>query len=191
MSGGRTGVDGTDYVHTIIRVTLKNGESYAVDIAGAQYGWHEPVTPWQLYNASRVREIKDVPPFGGTRASYKTRVNNMSEQRKWIHSIKENFAERVDCALAWWQRGNILSIDLLRLPEHEFQKRQTSLLSCVDDFMQRYKTFQDSYGGFNVSGDFKHGGFDRDFTSSALGTVNPDGLALFTPIVDSTITMRG
>lgn len=185
MSEGRTGIDGTDYAHTIIRVTLKHGESYSVDIAGAQYGWHEPVTPWQLYNTSRVREIKEVAPFGGTRTCYKTEAINMSEQREWIHSIKENFAERVDCALARWQRVNILSTDLLRLPEHEFQKRQTSLLGCVDEFMQRYKAFQDSYGGFNVAGGFEHEGFDRDFTSSALGTVNPDRVALLTPIVDS------
>ena len=109
----------------------------------------------------------------------------MSEQRKWIHSIKEDFAEGVDLALAWWQRVNIMSTDLLRLPEHEFQKRQTSLLGCVDEFMQRYKAFQDSYGGFNVAGGFEHEGFDRDFTSSALGTVNPDRVALLTPIVDS------
>ncbi len=184
MIEGRTRIDGTDYAHNIIRVTLKNGESYALDIAGAQYGWHEPVTPWQLYNTSRVREIKDVAPFGGTRTCYKTGANNMSEQRKWIHSIKEDFAEGVDLALAWWQRVNIMSTDLLRLPEHEFQKRQTSLLGCVDEFMQRYKAFQDSNGGFDITGGFNEG-FDRKFTSSALGTVSPDGVALLTPIVDS------
>ena len=154
---------------------MKNGETYALDMAGAQYGWHESVTPWQLYNTSRVRGIKDVLPFGGTRVFCKTRADNMGGQRKWIHTIKENFAESVDNAMAKWQRSNVSSSDLLRLPEHEFQKEQASLLNAVDDFLHRRKVCQEAHDIFNVSEGFKHGIYDREFTSSALGSVSPEG----------------
>lgn len=164
-------IDGTDYAHTIIRVTTMNGETYALDMAGAQYGWYEPVTPWQSYNTSRVREIKDVVPFGGTRVFCKTRADNTGGQHKWVHGIKEGFAKSVDEAVEWWQRRNIPSSDLLRLPEHEFQKRRGSLIDTVDEFLQLYKAIQESNGGFTVREGFKHGGYDRKFTSFALGTI--------------------
>ena len=32
------GIDATDHVHSVIRVTLKNGDKYVLDLAGAQYG---------------------------------------------------------------------------------------------------------------------------------------------------------
>ena len=168
-SGGLTTVDGTDYAHTIIRVVMKNGESYALDMAGAQYGWHEPTTPWQLYNASRVRRIKEVVPFGGTTIFCKTRVKTLSEQQKWVHTINENFAYNVDEAVMWWQKRNISLVDLLHLPEQEFQRRRASLLDTVKELLQLSKTVQESKGAFTVSGGFKDEGFDRKFTSSALG----------------------
>lgn len=187
-------IDATDYAHTIIRVTMKNGEMYALDMAGAQYGWHEPVTPWQLYNTTRVRDIRNVVPFGGTRAFCKMRANKMNEQRQWQHNIKQNFAESVDDAVATWQKGNVALIDLLHLPEHEFQQRRSSLLDTVDEFMQRYKAFQESNGGFNVKAGFMHGYIDREITSSAFANYSvKDTLTFFKDgvIPNSGTTARG
>ena len=161
---GRNRIDATDYAHTVIRVTVKNGDVYVLDMAGAQYGWHEPVIPWQLYSASRVRGIKSVVPFGETRVFCKQRAQNLSEQQNWIHSIKESFAESVDDAVAKWQMANISSSDLLRLPDQEFLERQASLLDAVDGFMQQYKTFSESQGNYNISQGFQHGGLDRKIT---------------------------
>lgn len=185
-------IDGTDYKHTIIRVTMKDGGTFALDMTGAQYGWSEPVTPWQLYSTSRVREIKEVTPFGGTRVSYK-RAHNDSKHREWIHGMMENFAEIVDHAVAQWVSGNLSSHELLRLPEHEFQKRRASLVDAIDGFMHRYKAFQESLGGFNVSGSFMHKVPDRKFTSSALGSVSPAALDLLKDGVrgSSLFTPRG
>ena len=153
-------IDGTDYAHTVIRITMKNGERYALDTAGAQYGWHESVTPWQLYETSRVRAIRDVLPFGTTKIFSRTRADNMGKQHKWIHGIKEDFAEHVDGAVALWQRDDCSSVDLLCLAEDEFQKKQASLLVCVGVFLQQYKDFQEWRGGFNVNQGFKYEGLD-------------------------------
>lgn len=31
--------------HSCLRLTLRSGEVFVVDLCGAQYGYHEPVTP--------------------------------------------------------------------------------------------------------------------------------------------------
>ena len=166
---GTLTIDGTDYTHTVIRITTGSGGTYALDMAGAQYGWHEAIIPWELYSASRIREIKGVVPFGETRVFCKKRAKDMGERQEWIHSIKGCFAQHVDGAVAWWQRDNISSNELLRLPEDEFQKRKASLLGCISEFMQRYKSFQESKDGFVCQVGPKYGVFDREFTSSVRG----------------------
>ena len=42
-------VDTTDYLHSVIRITSKNGDKYILDLTGAQYGWQETVTPDDIY----------------------------------------------------------------------------------------------------------------------------------------------
>lgn len=32
-------------LHSVLKGTLRSGEVFAIDIAGAQHGHHEPVTP--------------------------------------------------------------------------------------------------------------------------------------------------
>lgn len=150
---------------------MKSGEMYALDMAGAQYGWHESIMPWELYSTSRVREIKAVLPFGGTSIFCKTRAKAMGKQCEWIQHIKEGFAKNVDEALIWWQRGNISTTDLLRTSENEFQSRKASLLGIVEEFLVLYRTMQERQGGFHVKGGFKHGALDRAFTSAALGVI--------------------
>lgn len=164
-------IDGTDYAHTIIRITTKNEEAYALDMAGAQYGWDGVITPWKLYVNMRVREIREVMPLGQTKVFCKTRADAMGEQCKWIHQIKDNFAKNMDDAIMWWQRGHLPTTKLLHLPEQEFQKKRASLLETVDDFLQLYKKIQESQGAFEVTGGFIHGAYDRKFTSAALGII--------------------
>lgn len=51
-------IDATDYSHLVLKITLGNGEQYAVDMTGAQYGWTEAILPWNFYSASRIRSIQ-------------------------------------------------------------------------------------------------------------------------------------
>ena len=164
LNEGVRGFDDTDYIHTIIRVTMKNGETYSLDMAGAQYGWHESVVPWKLYT-TRVREVKEVLPFGGTKIFCKTRAKTMGPQREWIHSITEIFAKYMDGAITWWQTSNISTADLLRLPEYEFQKKKTSLMEVAEDHLRLCKTLHESRGYFEIEGKFNEGP-DREVTSA-------------------------
>ena len=174
---GRPAIDGTDYNHTILRVTMKNGETYVLDMTGAQYGWYEAVTSWPVYNASRVRACREVLPFGGTRDFCKARAVKSGGQRQWMRGIKEKFAETVDGAVVRWQKDHISLTELLRLPEHDFQKNQASLVDAVEDFLQRHKNVQEARGIFNVAGDFKEGALDRPFTSATRCIESLESLA--------------
>lgn len=155
----------------MIRVTTRGGESYALDMAGAQYGWDEQIMPWKLYTALRVREIREVIPFGQTKVFCKLRAYLMGEQCKWIQRIHENFAENVEGGITWWQRGKISTSKLLRLPEQEFKQRQASLLGVVDQFLKLCKALQESKGAFKVKGGFIHGAYGRTFRSAAPGII--------------------
>ena len=159
-------------MHKVIRVTTRSGESYALDMAGAQYGCDEPILPWKLYTVLRVREIREVVPFGQTKVFCKIRANLMGEQCKWIQCIHENFAENVEGDITWWQRGKISTSKLLRLPEQEFKQRQASLLGVVDQFSKLCKALQESKGAFEVKGGFIHGAYDRTFSSAAPGIIS-------------------
>lgn len=158
------GIDGTDYTHTVIRVTTKNGENYVLDMTGEQYGWHETVMPWQLYHASRVREIRDVLPFGGSTLYWKSKADSPG----WGIRIVEAFVLEMDYALVLWQKRNISLNDLLRLPEHEFQKKKASFLSSVDEMLQLSKAIRESRGEFEISGGIKHGA-ERAFENRPPG----------------------
>ena len=164
-------IDGTDYAHTVIRITMKNGEVYAFDMTGAQYGWDECITPWNLYSNSRIRELMEIVPFGETKVRYKMKANNTGGQSKWIRQIKDCFARYVECAMTLWQRDNISMTSLLRLPEAEFQRKQAYLLDAVEDAMQRTKAILESHGGLEVKAGFKPWIPDRKFTSVTPGFI--------------------
>ena len=156
---------------------MKNGETYVLDMTGAQYGWSEAVTSWPLYNASRVRKCEEALPFGGTRDFCKAQASKSGGQRQWTRRIKEQFAGTVDGAVDRWQKDHMSLTELLRLPEQGFQKNQASLLDAVQDLLQRHKNFQEAQGIFKVTGSFKEGAFDRAFTSATHGNLSPERLA--------------
>ncbi|KAI3328856.1 hypothetical protein HD806DRAFT_530265 [Xylariaceae sp. AK1471] len=41
------------FQHTVLRVKLKSGESYAIDLTAAQFGWTETLAPWNTWASLR------------------------------------------------------------------------------------------------------------------------------------------
>lgn len=164
-------IDGTDYAHTVIRLAMKSGEIYALDMTGAQYGWDDCIIPWKVYSDSKVRAICDVMPFGQTRVFCQTRANNMGEQRKLVHHVQQIFAKTVDEAIMWWQKREISTHILLRLPEQEFQEKQRSLVAAVGQLLQHFHAYLESEGVFDRKETLQYGVIDREFTSSALAII--------------------
>ena len=53
--------------HVVLRVTTSSGEIFAVDLAGAQYGWQERFYSWDTYVKHRVESLGDIDPLGTMR----------------------------------------------------------------------------------------------------------------------------
>ena len=62
--------DEKDYSHEILRVTLKSGEDFVIDITWAQHGFHDPLYPCHQYLKERIQSVKRVVAFGTSRAKY-------------------------------------------------------------------------------------------------------------------------
>ena len=148
---------------------MKDGRIYVLDLAGAQHGRQELVMTWERYSTFRIREIRDVVSFGGTKDFCKARATSEGGQLEWVHGISRGFAKTVAEALMLWQMGNVPTVELLRLqPESEFHRKQSSLLDNIDELLRLHRTIEESCGSYEVKGGFKHCAFDRKFHSAAL-----------------------
>ncbi|KAH6715763.1 hypothetical protein BKA61DRAFT_719791 [Leptodontidium sp. MPI-SDFR-AT-0119] len=94
-------VDGAQ-PHDIWIVTLKaSGEKYAVDLTGAQFGYYEPVSPWDEFVANRVRTqgFHKVP----LQFRLKTRVPN---QATVAHSLNLMISKDLVDVVKTWEMGD-------------------------------------------------------------------------------------
>jgi len=74
--------------HSIIKLTLKyGGESYALDLTGAQYGYYDPITPWPDYLNTQVLSFQSnnhlsasANSKNGTCAKYANEIRTWSGQ---------------------------------------------------------------------------------------------------------------
>ena len=165
-------IDGTDYAHSVLRVTLGNGERYALDTTGAQYGWPETVTPWDLYCEVKVQSIKSIHPFGYTKEFCKARAEKIGGQRLWMEQILALFANSLEQTFALWQRDNGSLSVLINLLDPEIDLNQASLLGMIEDGLWRKEEYWASLGAFDLQGDIIIEGTDRPFTSSTGQKIN-------------------
>ena len=151
--------DPTPYPPEILRIQLRNSERFAIDMSGAQFGWYEPVLPWDTYIHLRLggksNRVTAINPFGyGLH-----RANNIAKMpdlpwNPWpsVTSFNLSFAETANSATEEWsgrEKFRTLS-DILRLPEVEFvdkkeelcQAVSKSLSAAITDFKKQGKYFR-------------------------------------------------
>ncbi|KAE9974786.1 hypothetical protein BLS_002898 [Venturia inaequalis] len=132
-----------DNHHYIIRSTLNNGQVFAIDLTGAQYGWHETIVPWKEYveriettmNTCSLDIMRDMSicndyvDFSG----YQPRALYL------LHSIEEaerEVVEVIEVRLKRWLRENDMSIvDFLNQVE---QMQNLELLRSVVDGIENH-----------------------------------------------------
>ncbi|KAI9709550.1 MAG: hypothetical protein M1820_003310 [Bogoriella megaspora] len=97
QSDGDGGYHLVDFIHEVLRVQLKGGETFCLDIAGAQFGG-PLVTPYNNYVMSRTRSILGESKMGSRRDEL------LSDAKSWFRRSnydRENYQIRViDAALA-------------------------------------------------------------------------------------------
>ena len=130
--------DNTAYKHSIVAATLHNGERYAIDITGPQYGHYDPVVPWDLYKASRVREVLTACPLRDVEQSQKaagSKAGGVGAPK----TPEELFAEVFVAAAKSWQVRNGPLDGMMRMREETFRKRQAGLVDFIDGEVARMK----------------------------------------------------
>jgi len=87
--------------HAILKVKLLSGESFAVNLASAQSGHHEPIMRWQEFERDRVNyiieevrdarsseafSIEDSTPWSGTMltSTRSLELSNMANKYLWV-----------------------------------------------------------------------------------------------------------
>lgn len=135
-------LDTTEYGHTLLRVSLKSGESYAFDLTGAQFGYYETITPWSLYEQSRAKKgsiafspsdlrltliiaaSSNSPTVPGITWRYNKSLANV------VKGTGEEFAD---------MKGTEAVCDMLKLAQVAFECKSDQLVYCVAKVLTNFK----------------------------------------------------
>lgn len=127
--------------HTLWRVELKRSkEQYALDLTGAQFGFHDPVVPWDVYAESRIGQYiykAHNPSYFGRDKT--TLMNRCSEQNLNGYLSRTNRATALSFHLGvvdWETRHQLTVGAVLRLPEEAFKQMREELVQSVDTQLQ-------------------------------------------------------
>lgn len=125
--------------HTILRVTLLNNEQYAIDLTGAQYGYHQECLPWQTYITTRVEIIVEIQALGAAKQflanNARDYVKNGSMAER-LESIDFFFARELELCIKSWTLGHESVGSLLAAPQDEYESKKKSLLEMVTKAME-------------------------------------------------------
>ena len=121
-------------LHSVLRVSLKTGEQYAIDITAAQYGWARNSQPWKQFAHRYIFEQCSTNKLGYT-------VEEINEQMtKW--GTKDFRTKKKCAALAafqglhlrvqdWMRKNDLNPVELLKLPAQEFESKVVDLIKTT------------------------------------------------------------
>lgn len=123
--------------HSVLLVALKNGESYVLDLTGAQFGWQESIMETRRYFALRASYIEGQASLGTAFAKLKPSVeedmdtcaivkNNQSPCHAFLYAVQE------------WERENGSFRALCWLASDEFEVKKRSLMEVFDTTMIKF-----------------------------------------------------
>jgi len=124
--------------HYLYRVTLENGEVWAVDTTGAQIGYADPLCPWHDFEQKRSSKIIKECELGY--------VRNQVCQSYGSHSIRqmvaldierEELAKAIEDMIPVWARdcgGNLHAI--LRGSDSAFEEAKNRFLDKLEDHVK-------------------------------------------------------
>ncbi len=131
------GPDNNEYGHEIMKVMLKSGEVYAIDITGAQHGYYDAVYLWDQYVQTRVQTAGEAMSFGSLKAKYcGPEWCDLPGHRGFIKSLDKAFAEAFDHAVGEWQTKGVKVAEMLRMGEEAFVRTREELMAYVAGVLQ-------------------------------------------------------
>ena len=124
--------------HLILRISFKSGKDYAVDISGAQFGFHEPVLPWAEYESQRVHKIKATYPLGHQK---QVLDNMMFPNASMMASFQNGKAvgDEMDKVLDGWLRlENIKLAAIMKLGPQAYEAKSGQVLEVLSESMAKF-----------------------------------------------------
>ncbi|KAL8633169.1 hypothetical protein Q9189_001069 [Teloschistes chrysophthalmus] len=135
--------DRTEYPHEIFRVVLKTGEMYALDFSGAQYGYHDPVLPWDTYLQSRLggdpRRIMAFHSFGDM---YALKEKIAQNPNLFGITMKANLAlskaATAACEQSAGTKKKLSLVECLKLPQAAFLSERDGLIDRITEELKKW-----------------------------------------------------
>jgi len=135
-----------------MEVVLDNGESYAVDICGAQFGSRDPVTPWEEFQEAHIHEVLyeerlPLPDslfyFDKVDALVSHQIRSLVAHTSLEHGVRSernqwrDYVELMNAAIIDWQRKEQLLLPKIwKMPEGQFLMLQENLVDFIELSLQ-------------------------------------------------------
>jgi hypothetical protein len=124
-------IDDEDYPHSIFMVKLKHGGGlYALDLTGAQFGYHQPVVPFVEYSENRAESVWGFESFG----SMKQKLLREKSEKSFagiVHGINAMTYPTMELgAKKWEEYRKIDTMSFLKLPEEKFRTAAKEVLAA-------------------------------------------------------------
>ncbi|KAL8888127.1 MAG: hypothetical protein Q9192_006225 [Flavoplaca navasiana] len=136
--------DTYDYQHDALKVRLKDGSSYVIDLAGAQYGHSLPVMRYDTYLKTMARDTSSPieQPLGLQRAQAVLRCTpQIARDPRYTHNTdipkaNEQLYQAFNQFLDSWQKNKMPLKTMLKLQETEYLNNQQHLLESARTVLQ-------------------------------------------------------
>ena len=133
------GPDDKNYSHEVLRVTLKSGEEYVIDVTGAQHGFHKSLYPWHQYQQIRIKDVKRVLAFGTSSAKYSGAEWGLEPgYRGSIRRATKEVAVVFDRAVGEWEGKGITVGEMIRMNDEAFETTRGEMMGYVGGVMQEH-----------------------------------------------------
>jgi hypothetical protein len=135
--------------HEILKVTIKGGRAYAVDIAGAQFGVYEPVWPWDKYAGCHIQSVEYQEEFGARKKVFIIQSGKkrhalaealLGNQRIVVSDLETRFG-------TWLSKHNVSVTKLLKMQKQEhmqiLKNMSDTLIGGMQDFIEEASKSKD------------------------------------------------
>lgn len=122
------------FKHNSLRLVLRNGEVWVIDITGSQYGWTEICTPWDDYKKAKISTAgkTDEDPFGSSHSHMATLAFPQCKHPVlgMIRFSQQHLAEHFHRLVRTWLKDKATDVPgLLKMDE---KKARELFVSAVD-----------------------------------------------------------
>ena len=147
--------------HTVLRVTTKAGEDFAIDITGAQYGWQDTFAKWDVYENCRTRAVVGEYDFPRKYSADPFSIRWDPKYRRTFETVYEKALRAFNLRWELWLRKEGLTAKgFLNLSEENFSVKKRELLDdlrsgfakSIKLISQTHPVFIDSSNELGITG---------------------------------------